>query len=66
MKKMKNDKFIQGAINPEHKGALRKKLHVKKSEDIPVSKLDKAAHSKSPTLRKQAVLAKTLRKINKK
>lgn len=61
----KDNKFIQKAINPENKGALRKKLGVKKGEDIPVAKLDKAAHSKNPTTRKQAVLAKTLRKISK-
>lgn len=63
--KGKNKNFIQEAINPDNKGALRKKLHVKKGEDIPVAKLDKAANSKNPTTRKQAVLAKTLRKISK-
>lgn len=66
MKKNSDKKFIQNAINPEHKGALRKKLHIKKGEDIPLAKLEKASHSKNPTTRKQANLAKTLRKINKK
>lgn len=59
-------KWIQKAINPKHKGALRASLGVKEGKDIPVKKLNKAAKSSNPTLRKRAVLAKTLRKINKK
>lgn len=58
-----SEKFIQKAI--KHPGALRKTLKIKKGEKIPEKKLDKAAHSKNPTTRKRAVLAKTLRKINK-
>ncbi len=57
-------KFIQKAINPEHKGALRKKLGVKEGHDIPAAKLKKAAHSKNPTTKKQAVLAETLKKFH--
>lgn len=57
-------KFIQEAI--KHPGALRKSLHVKKGENIPSSKLEKAEHSKNPTMRKRAVLAETLKKIHKK
>lgn len=53
--------FIQGAI--KHPGALHKELHVPQEKKIPVAKLNKAAHSKNPTLRKRAVLAKTLRKL---
>lgn len=64
MSKKNDDKFIQKAI--KHKGALRKKLHVKEGEKIPEKKLVRAEHSKNPTTRKQAVLAQTLRKINKK
>lgn len=48
------------------KGALRKKLHVKEGENIPAKKLAKAAKSKSPTLRKEVALAKTLSKLRKK
>lgn len=54
-------KWIQSAIKKP--GALRKSLHVKKGEKIPEKKLEKAEHSKNPTTRKRAVLAKTLRKM---
>lgn len=56
--------WIQGAI--KRPGALRKKLHAKKGKKIPVSKIEKATHSKSPTLRKEASLAMTLKKLRKK
>lgn len=56
--------WIQKAI--KHPGALRKELHVKKGHDIPEKKLEKAAHSKNPTLRKRAVLAETLKKFHHK
>jgi hypothetical protein len=61
-----NKKFIQKAINPQHKGALRKKLGAKEGLPIPSDKLKKAEHSKNPTTRKQATLAMTLKKISKK
>lgn len=57
------DKWIQNAI--KRPGALRKSLHVKKGEKIPEKKLEKAEHSKNPKTRKRAVLAKTLRNMNK-
>ena len=57
-----NGKWMQDAVKPSHKGLLRKKLHVKEGEKIPAKKLDKAAHSKNPTLRKEANLAETFRK----
>jgi hypothetical protein len=51
--------WIQSAIkNP---GALRKTLHVKAGEKIPMDKLEKAEHSKNPTTRRRARLAETLR-----
>lgn len=59
---MSEGKWIQKAI--KHKGALRKELHVKAGEKIPEKKLEKAAHSKNPKLRKRAILAETLRKIS--
>jgi hypothetical protein len=56
-------KWIAGAI--KHPGALRKSLHVKKGEKIPSSKLEKAEHSKNPTIRKRAHLAETLKEMHK-
>ena len=52
-------KWIQGAI--KHPGALHKALHVPAGQKIPAAKLEKAAHSKNPTMRKRAALAKTLK-----
>jgi hypothetical protein len=57
------EKWIQKAIKKP--GALRKSLHVKEGEKISESKLDKASHSKNPTTRKRAALAKTLKKLHK-
>ena len=59
-------KWIQEALKPEKKGALHKALKVPEGEKIPLSKLKKAEHSKSPTLKKQSVLAETLRGLKKK
>lgn len=64
MKKKSDGKFIQKAI--KHPGALRESLHIKKGHKIPEAKLEKAAHSKNPTLKKRAVLAETLKKLSKK
>lgn len=55
------EKWIQGAI--KHPGSLRKALHVPEGEKIPAKKLEKAAHSKNPTLAKKANLAKTLKRF---
>lgn len=55
--------WIAGAVKKP--GALRKSLGVKKGQKIPASKLATAAKSKNPTTRKRAVLAKTLRSLNK-
>lgn len=58
-------KWIQKAIKPEHKGALRKSLGVKKGEKIPAGKLAKAA--KAPgKMGQRARLAQTLGKMKKK
>lgn len=56
-------KWIQGAI--KHPGSLRASLGVKEGHKIPAGKLAKAAHSKNPTLRRRAVLAKTLAGFHK-
>jgi hypothetical protein len=55
--------FIQSAIKKP--GSLRKSLHVKKGENIPLAKLKKAEHSKNPKTAKRARLAETLRKLHK-
>ena len=64
-KTMSKEKWIQDAIKPDKKGALRKALHVKESSKIPESKLKKAEHSKSPLLAKRANLADTLKGLRK-
>lgn len=56
-------KWIQGAV--KNKGALHKELGVPEGKKIPANKLNKAAHSKNPTLAKRAILAKTLKKSNR-
>lgn len=61
--KANDDKFwIQTAIKKP--GSLKRALHVKKDEDIPLKKLNKAAKSKGK-LGKRARLAITLRKLKK-
>ena len=57
-------KWIQGAI--KHPGKLHKELGIALDKKIPEKKLDKATHSKNPTIRKEAVLAKTLKSFRKK
>lgn len=56
---MAKEKFIQKMHMK--KGALHKSLHVPEGKKIPESKIKKAEHSKSPKLRKRAVLAETLK-----
>lgn len=56
-------KWIADAI--KKKGALHKSLHVPEGKKIPESKLKKAEHSKSPKLRKRAILAETLKHLRK-
>lgn len=48
------------------KGALHEELGVKEGKKIPAKKLEKAEHSKNPTLRKRANLAQTLGKMHHK
>lgn len=57
------EKWIKGAIkNP---GKLHRELGVPQGEKIPEKKLAKAEKSKNPTIRKEANLAKTLKKMKK-
>ena len=56
--------FIQDAIKKP--GSLRNSLHVKKGKNIPEYKLEKAEHSRNPLTRKRAILARTLKRFNRK
>ena len=47
------------------KGALHKELDVPAGKKIPAKKLEAATHSKNPTERKRAILAKTLKGLKK-
>ncbi len=58
--------FIKNAINPENKGKLRQALGAKEGHNIPEKKLEKATHSKNPTLKKEAVFAETLKMFRNK
>jgi len=57
------EKFIKNAI--KHPGKLHRELGVKQGEKIPAKKLAKAEHSKNPTIKKEAVLAKTLKSFHR-
>lgn len=63
-KKSSDGKWISKAI--KHPGALHRELGVPEGEKIPAKKMAKAAHSKSPKIRKQVALAKTLSHMRKK
>lgn len=56
-------KWIQKAT--QNKGALHRNLGVPQGTKIPASKLTKGANSKSPTIRKEVALARTLKKLHK-
>ncbi|HVX00745.1 MAG TPA: hypothetical protein VHA52_09980 [Candidatus Babeliaceae bacterium] len=58
-----NKKWIQDAIKKP--GSLHKALGVPMDKKIPEKKLDKAAHSTNPSLRRKAMLATTLEKLRK-
>ena len=57
--------WIQGAINPAHKGLLHRELHVPQGQKIPQSKLTAAEHSKNPKERARARLAEELKRFHK-
>jgi hypothetical protein len=52
--------WMQNAVHK--KGALHKALGVPMGEKIPMAKIEKAEHSKSPLMRKRARLAETFKK----
>ena len=49
-------------INPANRGKLHEALGVSKDKKIPEAKLEKAAHSNNPALRKRAQFALNARK----
>lgn len=63
---MAEKKWIQKALPKSSRGALHRALGVKEGKKIPAKKLAKAAKSKSPKIRKEVALAKTLKKFKKK
>jgi hypothetical protein len=60
----KSGDWIKGAI--KKKGALHKELDVPSDKKIPKKKLEKATHSKNPTLKRRAILAETLKSFKNK
>jgi hypothetical protein len=60
---MGDKKWISKAI--KHPGKLHRELGVPEGEKIPAKKMAKAAKSKSPTVRKEVALARTLSKMKK-
>jgi len=59
----KGEKWIQKAV--KHPGGLHRALHVPADEPIPAGKLERATHSSDPKIKKQAVLARTLKGLHK-
>jgi hypothetical protein len=57
-------KWIQGALKGLHKGLLHEELGLKPKQKIPSRLLAKAAKSKNPTIRRQAILAETLNRFH--
>jgi hypothetical protein len=49
----------------ENKRGLHRSLGVPSGEKIPAKKLERATHSDDPKVRKQAALAETLKKLNR-
>lgn len=64
MAEKKKKDWIKGAI--KRPGALHKELGVPEGKKIPKKKLDKAAKTGSPRVKRQVALAKTLSKMRKK
>jgi hypothetical protein len=60
------EKWIKDALPESSKGKLHKKLKIPAGEKIPDAKIMKAEKSKNPTLRKEAVLAQTLKGMRRK
>ncbi len=59
------NKWIQKAIPKSRRGALHRELGVPEGKKIPAKKMAAAAKSKSPKIRKQVNLARTLSGLRK-
>ena len=59
-----SEKWIAKAVG-KNKGKLHRELNVAEDKKIPQKKLAKAEKSKSPTIRKEVNLAKTLSKFHR-
>ena len=57
--------WIKKALPGNSKGKLHKALGVAEDKKIPMKKMDKAEKTASPKVKKEIVLAKTLKKMNK-
>lgn len=66
MGRSRKDHFLKDMFPEETKGLLHRKLGVPEGKNIPVKKLDKAAHSKNLKLKKEAIAAETGRRIAQK
>ncbi len=62
---MAKRKWMQKAFG-KHPGKLHRRLHVPEDEKIPSRKLTKAEHSSDPSLRREAALAKTGKRLSRK
>ncbi|MHB1948827.1 MAG: hypothetical protein ACYCQI_12045 [Gammaproteobacteria bacterium] len=60
-----NKKWIQTALKNLNKGQLHEELGLSPKTKIPPKMLAKAARSKNPTIRRQAILAETLHRFHK-
>lgn len=60
--KKKDPFWMEKAFAHSH-GQLHKQMGISKNKNIPVDRLEAAAHSTSPTLKKRAVLARTARRF---
>ena len=66
LKKKKKKKDVNWIQNADiKKGALRKKLGVKKGKKITMAQLNKASKSSNPTTRKQVALARAFKNMKR-
>lgn len=62
---MSDKKWIQKALPKSSKGKLHKALGISEDKKIPEKRLKKAEHSKSLKIRKEAILAETLKGLRR-
>jgi hypothetical protein len=61
-KEQNGGKWMRGVV--KHPGALHRELRVPENKKISEKRLEKAAHSKSPLMRKRVALAETFKKAH--